>query len=102
MAGAALIVLASCSNDERTASISGTVNEGKGEKIALMHLSGNNPVLVDTLTLGENGAFKFKPSVEKGGPDLFCLVLGNQTIPGILFQVSIGVAFLDGACAHFP
>lgn len=84
MAGAALIVLASCSNDERTASISGTVNDGKGEKIALMHLSGSNPVLVDTLTLGENGAFKFKPSVEKGGPDLFCLVMGNQTIPVVI------------------
>lgn len=84
IAAAALIMLASCSNDERTVSISGTVNEGKGEKIALMHLSGNNPVLVDTLTLGDNGAFKFKPTVEKGGPDLFCLVLGSQTIPVVI------------------
>ncbi|MBR5068654.1 MAG: DUF4369 domain-containing protein [Bacteroidales bacterium] len=83
-AAAALIMLASCSNDERTVSISGTVNEGKGEKIALMHLSGNNPVLVDTLTLGDNGVFKFKPTVEKGGPDLFCLVLGSQTIPVVI------------------
>ena len=84
IAAAALIMLASCSNDERTVSISGTVKEGKGEKIALMHLSGNNPVLVDTLTLGDNGAFKFKPTVEKGGPDLFCLVLGSQTIPVVI------------------
>ncbi len=83
MAAASIILLASCSNDKGTVSISGTVNEGKGEKIALMHLSGNNPVLVDTITLGEGGSFKFKPSVEKGGPDLFCLVLGNQTIPVI-------------------
>ena len=81
IAAAALVLLASCTKDDSTVSISGTVNDGKGEKIALMHLSGNNPVLVDTLTLGENGAFKFKPTVEKGGPDLFCLVLGNQTIP---------------------
>jgi hypothetical protein len=84
IAAAALTMLASCSNDERTVSISGTVNEGKGEKIALMHLSGNNPVLVDTITLDEKGTFKFKPTVEKGGPDLFCLVLGNQTIPVII------------------
>ncbi len=83
MAAAALMMLASCSNDKGTVSISGTVNEGKGEKLALMHLSGNNPVLIDTITLGENGAFKFNPMVEKGGPDLFCLVLGNQTIPVI-------------------
>jgi len=83
MAAATILMLASCSNDKGTVSISGTVNEGKGEKIALMHLSGNNPVLVDTITLGEDGSFKFKPSVEKGGPDLFCLVLGNQTIPVI-------------------
>lgn len=81
ISAAALVLLASCTKDDSTVSISGTVNDGKGEKIALMHLSGNNPVLVDTLTLGENGAFKFKPTVEKGGPDLFCLVLGNQTIP---------------------
>ncbi len=81
IAAAALVLLAGCTKDEPTVSISGTVNDGKGEKIALMHLSGNNPVLVDTLTLGENGTFKFKPAVEKGGPDLFCLVLGNQTIP---------------------
>ena len=81
IAAAAFVLLASCTKDDSTVSISGTVNDGKGEKIALMHLSGNNPVLVDTLTLGENGAFKFKPTVEKGGPDLFCLVLGNQTIP---------------------
>jgi len=81
MAVAVLMMLASCSNDKGTVSISGTVNEGKGEKLALMHLSGNSPVLVDTVTLGDNGSFEFKPSVEKGGPDLFCLVLGNQTIP---------------------
>lgn len=81
IAAAALVLLASCTKDKSTVTISGTVNDGKGEKIALMHLSGNNPVLVDTLTLGETGAFKFKPTVEKGGPDLFCLVLGNQTIP---------------------
>lgn len=83
IAAAALLMLASCTNDKGTVSISGTVNEGKGEKLALMHLSGNNPVLVDTITLSDDGAFKFKPAVEKGGPDLFCLVLGNQTIPVI-------------------
>lgn len=83
VAAAALMMLASCSNDEGTVSISGTVNEGKGEKLTLMHLSGNNPVMVDTLTLGETGTFEFNPKVEKGGPDLFCLVLGNQTIPVI-------------------
>ncbi len=84
MAAAGLIVLAGCSNNEQTVSISGTINEAKGEKLALMHLSGSNPVLVDTLTLDENGTFKFKPTVEKGGPDLFCLVLRNQTIPVVI------------------
>ena len=81
---AVLFVFAGCTKNEHSATISGVVSEGKGEKIALMHLSGSNPVLVDTLTLGEDGAFKFKPAVEKGGPDLFCLVLGNQTIPVII------------------
>jgi len=81
LTAAILFMMASCSKDRGTVSISGTVSEGKGERVALMRLSGNNPVLVDTLTLGEDGAFKFQPKVEQGGPDFFCLVLGNQTIP---------------------
>ena len=75
------MVLAGCNDDKGTVSISGTVSEGKGEKLALMHLSGNNPVLVDTLRLDNDGKFRFKAKVEQGGPDFFCLVYDGQTIP---------------------
>lgn len=81
IAATAISLLTACSVNDGTVSISGVVNEGNGEKIALMHLAGNNPVLVDTLTLGQNGSFKFEPKVEKGGPDFFCLVMNGQTIP---------------------
>lgn len=77
----AILTLASCNDKDGTVSISGKVADAKGEKLALMHLAGNNPVLVDTLTLDEAGNFKFKPTVEQGGPDFFCLVLNGQTIP---------------------
>lgn len=83
LAGTALAMLPGCSGNDGTVTIKGVVQEGKGEKIALMHLTGNNPVLVDTLTLGADGSFKFKPKVEEGGPDFFCLVLNGQTIPVI-------------------
>lgn len=83
LAAAAISMLASCTSNSDIVSISGTISEGQGEKLALMHLKGNNPVLVDTLTLGADGSFKFKPQVEKGGPDFFCLVMNGQTIPVI-------------------
>lgn len=81
LAAASISLLASCANNNSTVSISGTVSEGEGSLLALMHLSGNNPVLVDSITLGADGSFKFKPEVEKGGPDFFCLVCNGQTIP---------------------
>lgn len=83
MTAAVLLLMSSCGQDKDSVSISGTVNEAKGELLALMHLSGNNPVLVDTIRLTESGDFKFSPKVEKGGPDFFCLVLNGQTIPVI-------------------
>ncbi len=83
LAAITLSLICSCTNDKGTVSIKGTVNDAKGEKLTLMHLSGSNPVMVDTLTLGEDGKFSFKPSVEQGGPDFFCLVLNGQTIPVI-------------------
>ena len=76
-------LICSCTNDKGTVSIKGTISDAKGEKLTLMHLSGTNPVMVDTLTLGEDGKFSFKPAVEQGGPDFFCLVLNGQTIPVI-------------------
>lgn len=81
MIAAIVFMMASCTRDKNKVSISGNVSDGNGERIALMRISGTNPVLVDTLTLGEDGNFKFEPKVEKGGPDFFCLVMGNQTIP---------------------
>lgn len=81
LAAASLSLLASCANNNGTVSISGTVSEGEGSLVTLMHLSGNNPVMVDSVTLGKDGSFKFKPEVEKGGPDFFCLVCNGQTIP---------------------
>lgn len=83
LAASMITIMAGCSKNEGTVVISGTVEDGKGEMIALMHLAGNNPVLVDTLTLGSNGSFRFEPTVEKGGPDFFCLVMNGQTIPVI-------------------
>lgn len=83
LAAITLSLICSCTNDKGTVSIKGTISDAKGEKLTLMHLSGTNPVMVDTLTLGEDGKFSFKPAVEKGGPDFFCLVLNGQTIPVI-------------------
>lgn len=80
LAFSAITFMCGCTKNSGTVTIEGNVDDAKGEKIALMHLSGNNPVLVDTLRLGENGAFKFQPKVEKGGPDFFCLMLNNQII----------------------
>lgn len=82
-AAATISLLSACTSNDGTVSISGTVANGNGETLALLHLTGNNPVLIDTLTLSGNGSFKFKPTVEKGGPDFFCLVLNGQTIPVI-------------------
>jgi len=81
LAAITLSLICSCTNDKGTVTINGTVSDAKGEKLTLMHLSGSNPVMVDTLTLGEDGKFSFKPTVEQGGPDFFCLVLNGQTIP---------------------
>jgi len=81
LAAFTLSLICSCTNDKGTVSIKGTISDAKGEKLTLMHLSGTNPVMVDTLTLGEDGKFDFKPTVEQGGPDFFCLVLNGQTIP---------------------
>ena len=82
LAAIVLSLVCSCSNDKSsTVNIQGTVSDAKGELLTLMHLSGSNPVMVDTLRLGEDGKFSFKPTVEQGGPDFFCLVLDGQTIP---------------------
>ena len=81
LAAIVLSLVCSCSNDKGSVSIQGTVSDAKGELLTLMHLSGSNPVMVDTLRLGEDGKFAFKPTVEQGGPDFFCLVLNGQTIP---------------------
>lgn len=83
LAASAISFFAGCNSNDGTVTISGSVDSAKGEKLALMHLSGGTPVLVDTLTLGADGTFKFKPTVEKGGPDFFCLVMNGQTIPVI-------------------
>lgn len=83
LAAITLSLICSCTNDKGTVSIKGTISDAKGEKLTLMHLSGTNPVMVDTMTLGEDGKFSFKPAVEEGGPDFFCLVLNGQTIPVI-------------------
>lgn len=83
LAAITLSLICSCSHDNGTVSIKGTVNDAKGELLTLMHLSGSNPVMVDTLRLGEDGKFSFNPQVEQGGPDFFCLVLNGQTIPVI-------------------
>lgn len=83
LAAITLSLICSCTNDKGTVSIKGTISDAKGEKLTLMHLSGTNPVMVDTLTLKEDGKFSFTPAVEQGGPDFFCLVLNGQTIPVI-------------------
>lgn len=77
-----LALICSCSADKKgTVAIKGTVNGANGELLTLMHLSGSNPVMVDTIRLKEDGKFCFNPSVEAAGPDFFCLVLNGQTIP---------------------
>lgn len=79
----AAFLMSGCTDHKGTVTIEGIVDNAKGEKMVLMHLSGNNPVLVDTLRIGDNGKFKFTPKVEKGGPDFFCLILNDQIIPVI-------------------
>lgn len=82
LAAITLSLISSCTNDKgNTVSIKGSVTDAQGELLTLMHLSGTNPVMVDTLRLGEDGKFSFSPVVEQGGPDFFCLTLNGQTIP---------------------
>lgn len=72
-------ILCSCQKNH-SGVIDGVISNANGEKLILEHLSGGAPVMVDTLVLGENGKFSFKPELEEG-PDFFSLRIGNQSIP---------------------
>lgn len=73
------VVFCGCKNNS-SGVIDGIIVNANGEKLFLEHLSGS-PVIVDTLVLNESGKFSFKPQLESGGPDFFCLRIGNQSIP---------------------
>lgn len=73
-------LLCGCQKDH-SGVIDGVISNANGEKLILEHLSTGMPVIVDTLVLNEGGKFSFKPTLEEGGPDFFCLRIGNQSIP---------------------
>lgn len=68
-------------NSNHSGVIDGVITNANGEKLILEHLSAGTPVVVDTIALNESGKFSFKPQLETGGPDFFCLRIGNQSIP---------------------
>lgn len=74
------VIFCGC-NSNHSGVIDGVITNANGEKLILEHLSAGTPVVVDTIALNESGKFSFKPQLETGGPDFFCLRIGNQTIP---------------------
>lgn len=74
------VIFCSC-NSNHSGVIDGVITNANGEKLILEHLSAGTPVVVDTIALNESGKFSFKPQLETGGPDFFCLRIGNQSIP---------------------
>lgn len=80
---ALVLLLSSCGGKSaKTVLIEGNVMQADGEKLVLYHLTGGNAVIADSVRLKQDGAFKFTPEVEVGGPDYFCLMMENgQSIP---------------------
>ena len=74
------VIFCGC-NSNHSGVIDGVITNANGEKLILEHLSAGTPVMVDTIALNESGKFSFKPQLETGGPDFFCLRIGNQSIP---------------------
>lgn len=74
------VIFCGC-NSNHSGVIDGVITNANGEKLILEHLSAGTPVVVDTIALNESGKFSFKPQLETGGPDFFCLRIGNQSIP---------------------
>lgn len=75
-----VVIFCGC-NSNHSGVIDGVITNANGEKLILEHLSAGTPVVVDTIALNESGKFSFKPQLETGGPDFFCLRIGNQSIP---------------------
>ena len=74
----AIALLASC-NDKNSFKISGTVKDAKGEKLYLQYDGLMKSNILDSVTLGDDGEYKFKaPRPEY--PDFYSLKLSNKSI----------------------
>lgn len=74
----AIVLLASC-NNKNSFKISGTIKDAKGEKLYLQHDGLLKSDILDSITLNEDGEFKFKaPRPEY--PDFYSLKLNNKSI----------------------
>ena len=78
MASAA-VALAVCSCTGNEFKVSGEITEAKDSVLFLEHMSLNGPVKVDSVTLGESGAFSFGGKAADA-PEFYRLRIANQII----------------------
>lgn len=78
-AAIATVLMPSCGGNEGW-SIKGTVNGGSGEKIALQGFNNNRWYTIDSLTVADNGSFKYVSATPAAYPDVFRLSLNGSSI----------------------
>ena len=75
----AALALTSCNN--KKFHINGNITEAKDSMLYLENISLNGPVKIDSVKLGEDGAFDFqKNAMDSITPDFYRLRIANQTI----------------------
>lgn len=77
MMAVAMFTITSC--DKQKFHISGNITEAKDSTLYLEHISLNGPVKVDSLKLGEDGAFDFAQDAVEA-PEFYRLRIANQSI----------------------
>lgn len=76
---AAAVAMAVCSCTGNEFKVSGEITEAKDSVLFLEHMSLNGPVKVDSVTLGESGAFSFGGKAADA-PEFYRLRIANQII----------------------
>ena len=77
MATATMLVVTSCTN--KCFEISGTITEAKDSVLYLENMSLNGPVIVDSVKLGESGAFSFSQQAPDV-PEFYRLRIAGQIV----------------------
>lgn len=91
-----LIIISSCSDSKKTAgfSLKGKLENSSGETLILEQLSSNNPVVIDSAVVNENGEFEF--TNVKATPMDFFRVKTNEANFAILIADSSQEIYLTG------